>query len=148
VSAVEDLRHTLSLRRYGTVAYLSAKGPYLAAKIVIDIGSPVDPALAEPGTRVTITVHRPKCEAKQLNRMGNEILLCHWPGCERQVPPAMWGCKPHWFKLPKQLRDRIWATYEIGQEVSMTPSHAWRFTKHCVLYFLDWHGYRGDWGYW
>jgi hypothetical protein len=34
----------------------------------------------------------------------------------------MWGCEPHWFKLPKRLRDRIWATYEIGQEVSMTPS--------------------------
>lgn len=47
---------------------------------------------------------------------------CHWPACERQVPPAMWGCKPHWFKLPKALRDRIWATYEIGQEVDMTPS--------------------------
>lgn len=47
---------------------------------------------------------------------------CHWPGCERQVPPAMWGCKPHWFKIPKRLRDRIWDAYEIGQEVDMTPS--------------------------
>lgn len=47
---------------------------------------------------------------------------CHWPGCDKQVPPAMWGCKPHWFKLPKSLRDRIWDTYEIGQEVDMTPS--------------------------
>lgn len=47
---------------------------------------------------------------------------CHWPDCERQVPPAMWGCKQHWFKLPKHLRDEIWDTYEIGQEVDMTPS--------------------------
>lgn len=47
---------------------------------------------------------------------------CHWPCCDKQVPPAMWGCKLHWFKLPKRLRDRIWATYEIGQEVDMTPS--------------------------
>lgn len=47
---------------------------------------------------------------------------CHWPGCERQVPPAMWGCKAHWFKLPKRLRDRIWETFDPGQEVSMTPS--------------------------
>lgn len=50
---------------------------------------------------------------------------CHWPGCGREVPPSMWGCGPHWFKLPKRLRDRIWATYEIGQEVSMTPSDAY-----------------------
>jgi transcriptional regulator with XRE-family HTH domain len=47
---------------------------------------------------------------------------CHWPGCETQVPPAMWGCKVHWFKLPKALRDRIWRTYAPGQEVDMTPS--------------------------
>jgi hypothetical protein len=47
---------------------------------------------------------------------------CHWPDCNRQVPPAMWGCKFHWSKLPKRLRDRIWATYEVGQEVNRTPS--------------------------
>lgn len=47
---------------------------------------------------------------------------CHWPGCTRQVPPAMWGCRPHWFALPKSLRDRVWATYRPGQEVDATPS--------------------------
>jgi hypothetical protein len=47
---------------------------------------------------------------------------CHWPGCEKSVPPAMWGCTPHWFALPKRLRDRIWATYRRGQEDTKTPS--------------------------
>ena len=47
---------------------------------------------------------------------------CHWPGCGRQVPPAMWGCREHWFALPKPLRDRIWATYRPGQEKDMDPS--------------------------
>ena len=47
---------------------------------------------------------------------------CHWPGCDKQVPPAMWGCKTHWFKLPAILRARIWRTYQPGQEVSLTPS--------------------------
>jgi hypothetical protein len=28
----------------------------------------------------------------------------------------MWGCSMHWFKLPKALRDRIWAAYRPGQE--------------------------------
>jgi len=41
---------------------------------------------------------------------------CHWPGCGAQVPPAMWGCKKHWFKLPKHLQRRIWQTYQPGQE--------------------------------
>lgn len=34
----------------------------------------------------------------------------------------MWGCKPHWFALPKHIRDDIWATYRPGQEVTKTPS--------------------------
>lgn len=47
---------------------------------------------------------------------------CHWRGCDRDVPPAMWGCKAHWFRLPKALRDRVWATYRPGQEETKTPS--------------------------
>lgn len=50
---------------------------------------------------------------------------CHWPDCNAQVPPAMWGCKKHWFMLPKTLRDKIWATYQPGQEVTLTPSAAY-----------------------
>lgn len=34
----------------------------------------------------------------------------------------MWGCKPHWFMLPKELRDRIWGTYRPGQEIEQNPS--------------------------
>ena len=47
---------------------------------------------------------------------------CHWPGCGKSVPPAMWGCKAHWFKLPQVLRNKIWRTYAPGQEVNGTPS--------------------------
>ena len=50
---------------------------------------------------------------------------CHWPGCTKQVPPAMWGCKAHWFALPKPLRDNIWAAYRPGQEETLTPSAAY-----------------------
>lgn len=51
--------------------------------------------------------------------------ICHWPGCGKQVPPAMWGCKPHWFKLPKILRDKIWAAYRPGQEETGGVSEAY-----------------------
>ena len=37
----------------------------------------------------------------------------------------MWGCKKHWFRLPQQLREKIWATYKAGQEVTMTPSKSY-----------------------
>lgn len=47
---------------------------------------------------------------------------CHWPGCDLQVPPAMWGCAPHWRKLPRVLQMAIWRAYEPGQEIDMSPS--------------------------
>lgn len=50
---------------------------------------------------------------------------CHWPGCPKAVPPSMWGCKAHWFALPKHLRDRIWATYRAGQEIDKRPSDSY-----------------------
>lgn len=50
---------------------------------------------------------------------------CHWPGCARQVPPALWGCKAHWYALPAELRRRIWSSYRPGQESSGRPSAAY-----------------------
>lgn len=50
---------------------------------------------------------------------------CHWPGCPKQVPPAMWGCKTHWFRLPLGIRNAIWAAYRAGQEIDMKPSRAY-----------------------
>lgn len=48
--------------------------------------------------------------------------LCHWPGCTKQVPPAMWGCRNHWFTLPSSLRKDLWNAYRPGQEIDMNPS--------------------------
>jgi len=42
---------------------------------------------------------------------------CHWPGCTRQVPPAMWGCYTHWKMLPQRIREDLWRAYTPGQEV-------------------------------
>lgn len=47
---------------------------------------------------------------------------CHWPGCDKSVPPKLWGCKMHWYSLPQHLRELIWDTYIPGQEITKTPS--------------------------
>lgn len=47
---------------------------------------------------------------------------CHWPGCKEQVPPAMWGCKEHWYKIPRKLRIALWEAFVPGQEENGTPS--------------------------
>lgn len=34
----------------------------------------------------------------------------------------MWGCKKHWFRLPRGYRQAIWSAYRPGQETDKTPS--------------------------
>lgn len=50
---------------------------------------------------------------------------CHWPGCQAKVPPAMWGCRKHWYALPVHLRNAIWRTFRPGQEQAKNPSPAY-----------------------
>lgn len=50
------------------------------------------------------------------------VHTCHWPGCTAPVPPKMWGCAPHWFRLPHFLRAAVWRHYVPGQEITKTPS--------------------------
>lgn len=47
---------------------------------------------------------------------------CHAHDCPTRVPEAMFMCRGHWFRLPKEMRDRVWAAYVPGQEIDKTPS--------------------------
>lgn len=62
----------------------------------------------------------------------SEKHTCHWPGCGKAVPPAMWGCRAHWFALPATLRARIWRHYRPGQEIDKRPSAEYIETAKAV----------------
>jgi hypothetical protein len=47
---------------------------------------------------------------------------CHATGCTTRTAPEMWGCRAHWFMVPKPIRDRIWKTYRVGQCDDKNPS--------------------------
>lgn len=68
---------------------------------------------------------------------GDGRHTCHWPGCSQSVPPAMWGCREHWYRLPKELRDRIWRTFRPGQEISKTPSRAYVEAARAVQQWIE-----------
>lgn len=85
----------------------------------------------------------PNDKAEYVRRQGQDRRhTCHWPGCDKQVPPAMWGCKPHWFKLPKRLRDAIWDAYVPGQEQRMDPSDEYLDVAHEVQVWIEENGLR------
>lgn len=76
---------------------------------------------------------------KRARISGNHA--CHWPGCTRQVPPAMWGCRQHWYALPQHLRSRIWQCYRPGQENDKQPSADYVAAARAVQ---DWIEQQGD----
>jgi len=61
---------------------------------------------------------------------------CHWPGCTINVQPKLWGCKRHWFMLPRELRDEVWRTYRAGQEITKTPSDDYIFVTRRIQYWI------------
>ncbi|MGP0027914.1 MAG: hypothetical protein ACLPKE_31840 [Streptosporangiaceae bacterium] len=49
---------------------------------------------------------------------------CAWPGCGKRTRPAYLMCRAHWYRLPADLRSRIWDTYRSGQTAATcTPEY-------------------------
>lgn len=76
---------------------------------------------AEAKSEIDLVSVREKVE-HVLRARQSRSHTCHWPGCKKQVPPAMWGCRTHWGRLPPSLRLRVWKAYRSGQEEDMKPS--------------------------
>jgi len=49
---------------------------------------------------------------------------CHVPTCTTEVPPTKLMCRTHWKKVPKKLKDAVWANYKDGQ-CKGRPSDKW-----------------------
>jgi hypothetical protein len=70
---------------------------------------------------------------------------CHATGCNVKVPPEMFLCRRHWFSLPKPMRDRIWATYRLGQCDDKQISHEYaEAAKEAVTYIANKEGIEPD----
>ena len=42
---------------------------------------------------------------------------CPAPGCGNQISLSRLMCRVHWYQIPRQLRDRVWATWRSGEGV-------------------------------
>ena len=69
--------------------------------------------------------------------MTRDPHLCHHPHCQRAVPEAMFSCRPHWYQLPKSLRDAIWAAYVPGQERRKDPTGEYLEAARAAIDFWE-----------
>lgn len=67
---------------------------------------------------------------------------CHAWHCPVAVPPKMFMCKAHWFRLPKKMRDAIWAAYQPGQEERLVrpTDEYFRITTEAQRFIADLEG--------
>jgi len=62
---------------------------------------------------------------------------CAAVGCRVIVPTSWLMCRIHWYSLPKEMRDRVWATYQDGQESEGGPTPTdeyFAIVKACITY--------------
>jgi hypothetical protein len=61
---------------------------------------------------------------------------CHAQDCNVPVPPKMFMCRSHWYRLPKSYRDRVWATYMPGQEIRKDPTAAYMVASYEAIKWI------------
>jgi len=66
-----------------------------------------------------------------------DVHRCHARRCRIPVPPEYLFCEPHWRKVPKPLRDRVWETYRDGQCDDRNPSAEWVFAADAAIAYID-----------
>jgi hypothetical protein len=57
----------------------------------------------------------PRGRLAGLPRVGRYPVRCPVPGCHDQIDASRLMCRRHWYLVPKQIRDRVWATWRSGQ---------------------------------
>ena len=50
----------------------------------------------------------------RLTTLYSGVRSCPIPGCGYQIDPSRLMCRRHWYTVPKELRDRVWATWRSG----------------------------------
>ena len=51
----------------------------------------------------------------QLATLSPGINRCPIPRCGSQIDLSRLMCRLHWYLVPKELRDQVWATWRSGQ---------------------------------
>ncbi|HEX6934689.1 MAG TPA: hypothetical protein VF162_21285 [Streptosporangiaceae bacterium] len=51
----------------------------------------------------------------QLTTLWSGADRCVIPRCDDPIDPSRLMCRTHWYMVPKDLRDRVWATWRSGQ---------------------------------
>jgi hypothetical protein len=69
----------------------------------------------EERTVTELTGGRGRGPGGQLRASREFAPCCPILGCGEQIDPSRLMCRRHGYRVPKQLRDQVWATWRSGQ---------------------------------
>lgn len=74
------------------------------------------------GQRATraVTGGRGRGPRGQQTALSHEFWRCPIPRCGEGIDPSRLMCKKHWYMVPKQMRDHVWATWRSGHAAYTT----------------------------
>ena len=74
-------------------------------------------------TVTELTAGRGRGPGGQLTGSPKHDYRCPIPGCGDLIDPSRLMCRRHWYRVPKQLRDQVWATWRSGQGTQSREHH-------------------------
>lgn len=90
-----------------------------------------------PGGRGDRVLLRDRVDGGPVTLFGDTRHKCHASSCDVVIPAAMFMCRWHWHRLPKPIRDAVWATYVPGQERRKDPSREYLAAATRAIEWLE-----------
>lgn len=69
-------------------------------------------------TVTELTAGRGRGPGSPLLASAEPVGHCRVPRCNEQIDPSRLMCRRHWYRVPKPLRDQVWATWQSGRGTS------------------------------
>ncbi len=76
----------------------------------------------ESRTVTELTAGRGRGPGGHLTGLPKHACRCPVPGCGDLIDPSRLMCRRHWYRVPKHLRDQVWATWRSGHGTH-SPEH-------------------------
>lgn len=62
-----------------------------------------------------LTAGRGRGPGSKLTALPQPACRCPVSGCSEPIDPSRLMCREHWYRVPRQLRDLVWATWRSGE---------------------------------
>jgi hypothetical protein len=63
--------------------------------------------------------------SRRSRRIPQRPTPCRWPHCGKTASQAGWGCRPHFFKLTPDLRNRLFLAHRAELQANGRLGQAW-----------------------